>query len=255
MIDLGTLGGTQSIALAVNASGQVVGQSTTAGDTEQHAFSWTQSGGMIDLGTLGGAFSVAWAVNASGQVAGDSTTGSGEFHAVLWKATVATPSPVKVWVGLKNSDDVGIRFDLQARVYLNGSLVGSGTLNSVAGGSSGFNNAKLNTIPLTLTAPVSSGENLRVEVLVRNACSRSGKNSGSARLWYNGQPIDGGATRDAGSRFHATIDIDQPSQDYFLREGSTLSTTAGTSRLFVNTAAGAKCSPFASFGSWSTTVP
>jgi hypothetical protein len=38
---------------------------------------------------------------------------------------------------------------------VNGALVGSGQLNSVAGGSSGFNNAKLSHIPLTLGAPVS----------------------------------------------------------------------------------------------------
>ena len=47
-------------------------------------------------------------------------------------------------MGLANSDDVGIRFDLQAIVSVNGSPVGSGYLDSVAGGSSGFNNAKLN---------------------------------------------------------------------------------------------------------------
>lgn len=164
-------------------------------------------------------------------------------------------SPAKVWVGLKNSDDVGIRFDLQAKVYRNGSPVGAGQLDSVAGGSSGFNNAKLNSIPLTLTAPVpvSPGDTLRVDVLVRNACSGSAKNSGTARLWYNGQPKDSGATRDAGSRFDATIG--GTSSDYFLREAFALSTTAGTSRLVVDKAAGAKCGPFASFGSWSTTLP
>ena len=53
-IDLGTLGGTSSVAAAVNARGQVVGDSATAGDVEGHAFSWTEAGGMIDLGTLGG---------------------------------------------------------------------------------------------------------------------------------------------------------------------------------------------------------
>ena len=53
MIDLGTLGGDGSVARAVNASGQVVGDSATA-DGTSHAFSWTAAGGMIDLGTLGG---------------------------------------------------------------------------------------------------------------------------------------------------------------------------------------------------------
>jgi hypothetical protein len=63
-------------------------------------------------------------------------------------------SPAKMWVGLANGKDVGIRFDLFAQVFKDGTLIGSGQLNSVSGGSSGFNNAVLDTIPLTLAAPV-----------------------------------------------------------------------------------------------------
>ena len=85
LIDLGTLGGTRSAARAVNASGQVVGFSTTTGDTGSRAFLWTQAGGMIDLGTLGGAGSSAVAVNASGQVVGVSAlAASGGEHAFSW---------------------------------------------------------------------------------------------------------------------------------------------------------------------------
>ena len=51
MIDLGTLGGITSHAVAVNESGEVVGDSAIAGDTATHAFSWTAAGGMVDLGT------------------------------------------------------------------------------------------------------------------------------------------------------------------------------------------------------------
>src|SRR5882762_9591209 len=66
MIDLGTLGCSgESEAIAVNASGQVVGSATTC-DSSDHAFSWTPTGGMIDLGTLGGRDDAPFAVNDSG---------------------------------------------------------------------------------------------------------------------------------------------------------------------------------------------
>ena len=58
MVDLGTLGGSYSVALAVNDSGQVVGSSSPR-RRRPHAFSWTQTGGMVDLGTLGGTYSYA----------------------------------------------------------------------------------------------------------------------------------------------------------------------------------------------------
>jgi hypothetical protein len=162
----------------------------------------------------------------------------------------------KVWVGLANSDDAGIKFDLQAIVKKNGSQVGSGQLSSVNGGGSSFNNARLNTITLALTAgptTVSTGDTLSIEVLVRTACTGSGHNSGRARLWFNGAKIDTGKTADAGSRFDATIGT--AASDYFLRTGAVLGATAGSARASVDAKAGAKCSPFTSFGTWSLEVP
>ena len=56
MFDLGTLGGSQSSATAINASGEVAGDSNVTGDAAQHAFAYTGtpgSGTMADLGTLG----------------------------------------------------------------------------------------------------------------------------------------------------------------------------------------------------------
>jgi hypothetical protein len=156
--------------------------------------------------------------------------------------------PVRIWVGLKNSDDVGIRFDLRAEARRNGTqLVGSGELASVPGGSSGFNNAKLNAITLTPVggAGFQSGDMLSITVYVRNACSGSGKNSGGARLWFNDSA--------ANSRFDATIG--SPAT-YFLRDGFSLATTPGPGpKKTVDVAAGAKCSPYKTFGTWSTTLP
>jgi probable HAF family extracellular repeat protein len=85
VVDLGTLGGSESSAVSLNASGQVVGYSDVTGDVKQHAFSWTATGGMIDLGTLGGSNSRGVAVNANGQVVGCSdVTGDVNWHAFSW---------------------------------------------------------------------------------------------------------------------------------------------------------------------------
>jgi probable HAF family extracellular repeat protein len=88
MVDLGTLGGTQSDASAVNENGQVVGlsfhQLGANSVFDRHAFSWTAGGGMIDLGTLGGTLSDARAVNENGQIVGFSTLANGEGRAFSW---------------------------------------------------------------------------------------------------------------------------------------------------------------------------
>ena len=84
-LDIGTLGGTQVGPNGINASGQVVGRSYTTGNAAQHAFSWTQAGGMVDLGTLGGTYSYARGINASGQVMGFAyTAGNAAYRAFSW---------------------------------------------------------------------------------------------------------------------------------------------------------------------------
>ncbi len=82
--ELGTLGGRDAFAGALNGSGQVVGAARTA-NGNLHAFSWTPTGGMVDLGTFGGDYSSATAVNDSGQVAGNFNLSSGGAqHAFSW---------------------------------------------------------------------------------------------------------------------------------------------------------------------------
>jgi probable HAF family extracellular repeat protein len=86
LTDLGTLGGNESSANAVNSRGQVAGGALNTipdpytgnfyvgGATQVHAFRWTKSRGMQDLGTLGGTDSAAFSINERGQIAGMSFT-------------------------------------------------------------------------------------------------------------------------------------------------------------------------------------
>ena len=82
--DLGTLGGTQSGAAAINESGSIVGYSYMPGDLVSHAVLWVH-GKTIDLGTLGGSSSSASDINDDGQIVGSSTLpGDQTTHATLW---------------------------------------------------------------------------------------------------------------------------------------------------------------------------
>jgi probable HAF family extracellular repeat protein len=81
--DLGTLGGTQSQALAINNGGQVVGWSFGKNNAGPYAFTYSD-GTMTPLPTLGGKYALATAINASGQIAGVSSLSSGGQHAFIY---------------------------------------------------------------------------------------------------------------------------------------------------------------------------
>jgi hypothetical protein len=161
-------------------------------------------------------------------------------------------SPAKVWVGLrdraglKNSDN--IRLDLRAEIYYNGTtLVASGVLASVASGSSGFSRAKLDSIPLNLPTAVgiAPGDTLSIRLLVRNACSGSSENAATARLWFNDAEAD--------SHFDATID-GQEEDDYLLDGGALGSSPGPGPKEAIDVSAGATCSAFKPFGTWTRTL-
>jgi probable HAF family extracellular repeat protein len=106
--DLGTLGGTYSLAGGINNAGLVEGYSTLPGDTAEHASFWWKHFGPIDLGTLGGPNSDSgWRPSERGEIGGGSDTttadpngedfcGYGTYLICLpfvWRDGVMTPLP------------------------------------------------------------------------------------------------------------------------------------------------------------------
>jgi probable HAF family extracellular repeat protein len=84
MTDL-SLGGTAGGSGFVNRRGQAIGDSTVAGDAEDHAFLWS-FGRVHDLGTLGGTLSLPTGLTDDGHISGVATTTNDELlHAVLWR--------------------------------------------------------------------------------------------------------------------------------------------------------------------------
>ena len=74
--NLGSLGGTVSLPVALNNRGEVVGYSGTANNAAAHAFLY-RHGTMIDLGTLGGTISDAMGINDRGAIVGLSEVAPG----------------------------------------------------------------------------------------------------------------------------------------------------------------------------------
>jgi hypothetical protein len=200
----------------------------------------------LDTSSLGTKTFTAFAQDKAGNTASKDCT-----YRVLRRLTAA--GPAKVWLGLKNSDDIGTRFDLKAELYVGQTKVGEGNVSNVFGRGSGFNNAVLVLIPLVLNGSpeVPANAPLKIALSVRNTCSGLTHVSGTARLWFNDAQADSG--------FDATI-MGITNSHYFLRSGSALGTAAGTgptntADVFVESKATCPTRPFSTFGSWSITLP
>jgi probable HAF family extracellular repeat protein len=87
MKDLGTLGGSNSLARGITDAGQIVGSANLSGDTIAHAFTWTTKSEMQDLNNMippnsGWELYSANAVSENGQIVGDGVI-NGQTHAFL----------------------------------------------------------------------------------------------------------------------------------------------------------------------------
>jgi probable HAF family extracellular repeat protein len=123
MTDLGTLGGSSSVALAINGAGTIAGQASTSGGAT-HAMSYS-GGVMTDLGTLGGSYSLASGINSSGTIVGYSyLVGNTAYHPFIYSGGVMTDlEPYLASIGMTGNGGATALDD-------NGNIIGYGTLGS-----------------------------------------------------------------------------------------------------------------------------
>ena len=115
----------------------------------------------IDTSTLG---SKTFVVNASDAVGNTSST-TVNYDV---RRTLTAVGPAKVWVGLKNSDDVGLRLDLRAELLVNGAVAASGELTTSARAAAGSTTRLLHSIGMSLASgpvDVPAGAQIAVRVL------------------------------------------------------------------------------------------
>jgi hypothetical protein len=195
--------------------------------------------GIRDAGSLTSRKYLQWSVNSP--VLADRV-------ALLFSTRDSAPwvaGPSNIWLGLKNSDDVGTKFDVLVEVVKNGVVVGSGQASGVPGGSSGFNNAVQRTVGVAFSGPTAfgPGDTLGVRLSVRIATGVSGHRSGTARLWFN----------DAAANSRWEMVVNGATRTLYLTSGSTLRAAAGTGPkstvdVFVDRLVGGNA--FKPFGTW-----
>ena len=200
--DLGSLGGGVAHGLAINASGQVTGDSVLSTLVQvpcpprygvpqkcfkhpDDAFEWS-NGTMTDLGTLGGNYSQGVAINGSGEVvgysAGKDTGTGGEF---LWNGRNMKPlsAPAEAY-GINNSGQIAGQ--CRNSMFLQGYacvVSSNGAITALPESNPAIECLYINTIiPANIPAAVAINNNGQV---LGNCFNSAG---GLAVLWTNDTP-------------------------------------------------------------------
>jgi len=175
VLDLGSLGGSQRYADAINSLGQVAGYTYTLFNAAEHAFRTAANTPITpasdDLGTLGGTFSQAWGINDSGQVTGWSyLAGDSMFHAFRTSAT----GPIN-----SATDDLGTLGGSTSRAY------GIDALGRVVGGAETYSGS-IHAFRTAANSPINPGTDdlgtLGGTGSTANAINASGQVVGAADL-------------------------------------------------------------------------
>jgi probable HAF family extracellular repeat protein len=126
VVDLGSLGGTSSVAYRINGTGSVVGWSSDPLN-DNHAFSTAPANSLHDLNLSSASSSYAYDINGSGQVVGTSYIG-GVAHGTVWTGSGATDLGANTFGLSINSSGEVAGGNGHAFVFANGTFQDLGTL-------------------------------------------------------------------------------------------------------------------------------
>ena len=111
---------------------------------------------------------------------------------------LAALADLRVWLGLKNSDDQGTYFNVRAELLKNGMAIATGEVKSIQGVTRNPDKAKEVVVPFgsVVNGQVDAGDVLSLRILAKVADSGGHSNAVGLRLYYDGvsRPSRFGAT-------------------------------------------------------------
>ena len=253
-------GTTFLIANGIDPAGQTVG---TFAEPAERFHGFLRAGGTFTtIDAPGASFTAALGINTAGQIVGTFGDTTGGLHGFVAtpRQELASLGSATLWIGLKNSDDQGTRFDLQAEVAINSTPVATASTLCIAGVTRNPNMAKEVMVLFDSFLPVSvdPGDVLSLTISTRIGTNRDGtkcpghNNAVGLRLYYDSrhQPSGIGAelTPDPLTAFflHAS------GSDVLDDRAPTATTATFKDSAGLNFAGG---NPWKAIGTWSLTLP